>query len=104
MPRTSLGDDGETDNATEKESEWLFDFLLSVFRSKQWDATVMGFIDEHCVVFDTDEENKLAYTTSHQQFKDLVSNVSSLLLFRCDTNVGSDEATKPRNILASMIV
>lgn len=61
---------GKDDDAAEK--EWLFDFLLSVFRSPQWDVAVMGFIDEHCAVFDMDEENKLSYTTLHQQFKDLV--------------------------------
>ncbi|CAN0552246.1 unnamed protein product, partial [Ectocarpus sp. 8 AP-2014] len=32
----------------------------------------MGFIDENCAVFDTEEENKLSYTTLHRQFKDLV--------------------------------
>lgn len=53
--------------------EWVFDFFLSLLRSPQWDVAVMGFIEEHCAVFDTDEENKLAYTTLHQQFKDLVS-------------------------------
>lgn len=74
MPRAALGN--EREDATEK--EWLFDFLLSVFRSPQWDAAVMGFIDEHCAVFDTCEENKLSYTSMHQQFKDLVSR--SLLL------------------------
>lgn len=80
MPWATL-DNGEED-ATEK--EWLFDFLLSVFRSPQWDAAVMGFIDEHCAVFDTDEENKLSYTAMHQQFKDLVSR--SLLLHVQRTN------------------
>lgn len=33
---------------------------------------VMGFIDENCAVFDTEEENKLSYTTLHHQFKELV--------------------------------
>lgn len=56
--------------------DWLFDFLLSVFKSPQWDVAVMGFIDENCAVFDTDEENKLSYTELHQQFKDLVSFIA----------------------------
>lgn len=69
-PRDGVRGGGDGD-ATDK--EWLFDFFMSVFRSPQWDASVMGFIDEHCAVFDTDEENKLAYTEMHKQFKDLVS-------------------------------
>lgn len=59
------------DDVTDK--DWLFDFLLSVFKSPQWDVAVMGFIDENCAVFDGDEENKLSYTSLHHQFKDLVS-------------------------------
>lgn len=55
--------------------DWLFDFLLSVFKSPHWDVAVMGFIDENCAVFDKDEENKLSYTTLHHQFKDLVSHI-----------------------------
>lgn len=69
MPK-ALGDGGRSDNT---ETEWLFDFLLSVFKSPAWDLAVMGFIDENCAVFDTEEENKLSYTTLHQQFKELVS-------------------------------
>ena len=68
MPK-ALADGGLSDVT---ETEWLFDFLLSVFKSPAWDLAVMGFIDENCAVFDTEEENKLSYTTLHQQFKELV--------------------------------
>lgn len=67
MPVIRGGNDDDTDK------DWLFDFLLSVFKSPQWDVAVMGFIDENCAVFDNDEENKLAYTALYDQFKDLVS-------------------------------
>lgn len=66
-----LVDGGVDNDVTDK--DWLFDFLLSVFKSPHWDVAVMGFIDENCAVFDKDEENKLSYTTLHHQFKDLVS-------------------------------
>lgn len=69
MPK-ALGD-GVRGDVTE--TEWLFDFLLSVFKSPAWDLAVMGFIDENCAVFDQEEENKLSYTALHQQFKELVS-------------------------------
>lgn len=68
---------GGGDAATEK--EWLFDFLLSVFKSPHWDAAVMGFIDENCAVFDTGEENKLSYTELHHLFKDLVSSLLHII-------------------------
>lgn len=34
----------------------------------------MDFIDEHCVVFDNEDENKFAYTEVHMAFRELVSN------------------------------
>lgn len=55
------------------DKEWLFDLLLAVFRSPQWDAAIMGFVDENCAIFDNEEENKLSYTSTHQHFKELVS-------------------------------
>jgi hypothetical protein len=38
---------------------------------------VMGFIDEHCAVFDDEEENKLEFTVVHAEFKRLVESLLS---------------------------
>lgn len=35
----------------------------------------MSFIDEKCIVFDNEEENKLCYSALHQEFKELVERV-----------------------------
>ena len=35
---------------------WLFDSVLGFLRGPGWCLPVMGFIDENCVVFDTEEE------------------------------------------------
>lgn len=32
----------------------------------------MDFIDETCVIFDNEDENKFAYTEAHAAFRDLV--------------------------------
>ena len=61
------------------DKDWLFDYLMSVFRSPQWDASVMGFIDENCAVFDAEEENKFSYTELHKQFRELVSDHETLV-------------------------
>ena len=37
----------------------------------------MGFIDEHCAVFDDEEENKLEFTVVHAEFKRLVESLLS---------------------------
>ena len=36
---------------------------------------LMGFIDEACVVFDGEEENKFEHTTIHEKFKELVERL-----------------------------
>ena len=46
-------DDGRPDEPTE--SDWLFEYIDSVIKSPAWDAEVMGFIDENCMVFDNEE-------------------------------------------------
>eukprot|EP00752_Nemacystus_decipiens_P011224 g9974.t1 len=48
----------------------------------------MGFIDENCAVFDTEEENKLSYTTLHQQFKELVETLCANSLAEVGVAVG----------------
>ena len=35
----------------------------------------MQFIDESCIVFDDEEENKLEYTELHNKFKQLVDSL-----------------------------
>jgi hypothetical protein len=48
------------------ENSWLLDCVLSFMRSPRWRAPVVSFIEENCLVFDNDEENKLEYTTIHK--------------------------------------
>ncbi|KAL3658801.1 hypothetical protein V7S43_016169 [Phytophthora oleae] len=60
---------------TPEESDWVFDYVLNLFRSPAWELPVMCFIDDNCASFDTDEENKFIYTELHAQFRELVENV-----------------------------
>ena len=39
------------------------------------DNEIMGFIDENCVVFDSEEENKFEYSIVHQKFQELVDSL-----------------------------
>eukprot|EP00903_Cladosiphon_okamuranus_P009751 g9270.t2 len=48
----------------------------------------MGFIDDNCAVFDTEDENKLSYTTLHQQFKELVETLCANSLAEVGVAVG----------------
>ncbi|KAG6602938.1 uncharacterized protein IUM83_06762 [Phytophthora cinnamomi] len=60
---------------TAEESDWVFDYVLNLFRSPAWELPVMCFIDDNCASFDTGEENKFIYTELHMQFRELVENV-----------------------------
>ena len=35
----------------------------------------MSFLDEHCIIFDNEEENKLEYTPIHSEFKKIVEEL-----------------------------
>lgn len=62
-------------------SDWIFDYLMAVVKSPSWDAEVMGMIDEHCVFFDNEEENKFIHTDIHNGF---IEKVDSLLTAHLD--------------------
>jgi len=34
-------------------------------KSPRWKTPIMSFLDENCIIFDDDDENKLEYTTVH---------------------------------------
>lgn len=40
----------------------------------------MSFLDEYCITFDNEDENKLGYTPIHRQFKQLVEELIGELL------------------------
>merc|ERR1712185_358220 len=56
-------------------SDWIFDLVMTFFRSPEWDERVMGFVDSHCNIFVNDEENKFEYTDVHDQFREHVERI-----------------------------
>ncbi len=60
--------------------EWLYDYILQFLRSPGWRVPILSFIDEYCIVFDTEDENKFIYTEIHlvistQKFKDVIDTL-----------------------------
>ena len=61
--------------------------IIGFLRSPRWKTPVMSFLDEHCIVFDNEDENKLEFTSVHnvsisqtvntflQDFKKLVESL-----------------------------
>jgi hypothetical protein len=52
--------------------DWLLDSITGFLRSPGWALPVMSFIDENCIVFDNEDENKFAFTDIHAAFKEMV--------------------------------
>lgn len=66
---------------TEQDNSWLIDLILSFFHSAEWKAPVLSFIEEKCIVFDDEEENKLEYTVIHSEFKKLAEGLIEAMLW-----------------------
>lgn len=48
-----------------EEGDWFFDMIIGFLRSPRWKTPVMSFLDEYCIVFDNEDENKLEFTKIH---------------------------------------
>ena len=68
--------------ASTADYDWIFDAVMHFFNSSQWDTPVMNFIDEKCVSFEQEEENKFEYTLIHEEFRQLVDDTLSAFLHR----------------------
>ena len=60
--------------------EWFFDMIIGFLRSPRWKTPVMSFLDEKCIEFDGEEENKLDHTATHAEFKTLVEGLLEELM------------------------
>ena len=63
--------------------------VVGFLKSPEWSVPVMEFIDQNCIVFDTEDENKFEYTTIHNEF---CERVNALLEgFLTDMGIAPDE-------------
>jgi len=67
--------EGGGDGADVDQCEWLSDYVMQILKSPTWVSPIAEFVDEQCYIFDGEEENKLEYTTCHNQFRQLVDNL-----------------------------
>ena len=63
-----------------EDSVWLFDAVTGFLRSPDWAVPVWNFIDDNCIVFDSDEENKLAYHDIFNAFREMVESLLQMFL------------------------
>eukprot|EP00743_Colponemidia_sp_Colp-15_P001413 GILK01001550.1.p1 GENE.GILK01001550.1~~GILK01001550.1.p1 ORF type:complete len:467 (-),score=130.55 GILK01001550.1:826-2181(-) len=62
------------------DEDWIYDYILQFLKSPSWTVPILSFIDDNCVVFDNEEENKFIYTDIHNQFKEMIDNLLDLHL------------------------
>ena len=62
-------------SSSDNDFDWIFDYILQFLESETFDHSIMNFIDEKCVHFDSEDENKFIYTDIHREFKDHVETL-----------------------------
>jgi hypothetical protein len=77
---TKKGPEGKIEEEPEGENDWFFDIIINFLRSPRWKTPIMSFLDEYCIIFDNEDENKLEYTPIHHSFKKLVEELIGELL------------------------
>merc|ERR1712070_908224 len=75
-----MGPKEDTKAKEEGENDWFFDIIINFLRSPRWKTPIMSFLDEYCIIFDNEDENKLEYTDIHRKFKMLVEELIGELL------------------------
>ena len=59
----------------DEELLWLFDSVAQFLKGPEWAVPVWDFIDQNCIVFDSEEENKLAYNDVFNLFREMVESL-----------------------------
>lgn len=55
--------------------DWLFDSITGFLKGPDWALPVMSFIDENCIVFDSEDENKLAHMEIYSAFREMIDSL-----------------------------
>ena len=48
--------------------------MTEFLQSPMWKNPIISFVEEKCCVFESTEENRLEYTTIHNEFKRLIES------------------------------
>jgi len=49
--------------------------IMGFLHSPSWKTPVMSFLDKNCILFNNEDENKLEFTSVHNEFKNLVERL-----------------------------
>jgi len=87
--------------AGDDDLDWINDYVLSVLKSPTWVNPIAQFVDDHCFIFDAEEENKFEYTTYHQQFKQLIDDLLAAHLLEVSVTPEQFEGFLERGLAGS---
>lgn len=71
------------------DQEWLSDYIIGFLKSPSWVTPVMEYIEQHCIIFDSEAENKLEYTAKHNEFRALIDGLLAAHLL--EVSIGEEE-------------
>lgn len=58
--------------------------MITFLKSPRWKTPVVSFIEENCIIFDNEEENKLEFTSVHKEFIKIVDDLLCELMAETD--------------------
>jgi len=64
----------------EEDMVWLFDSVTQFLKGPDWAVPVWDFIDENCIIFDAEDENKLVYHDTFNLFREMVEGLLNMHL------------------------
>eukprot|EP00057_Strongylocentrotus_purpuratus_P030842 XP_782861.1 PREDICTED: cilia- and flagella-associated protein 36 [Strongylocentrotus purpuratus] len=56
----------------EEDRDWVIDGVVGFLSSPIWRVPILSFIEQKCIVFNPEEENKIAYTEIYEEYGGLV--------------------------------
>jgi hypothetical protein len=78
-----------------KDEKWVYDYVRQYLISPIWRNPLLDFIEENCLLFEDQEENKFEYTKVFQEF----TGLSALLLESMIEEIGISEKTLEKCII-----
>ncbi|CAD8144960.1 unnamed protein product [Paramecium octaurelia] len=80
---------------TQEENNWMYDLILQYLASPVWRNPISDFLDEHCIIFDDEEENKIVYQEIHKKFKNMIEAMMEQLM----QDIGVDDEEYLRKVI-----
>ncbi|CAK85497.1 unnamed protein product (macronuclear) [Paramecium tetraurelia] len=74
---------------------WMYDLILQYLASPIWRNPISDFLDENCIIFDDEEENKIVYQEIHKKFKGMIEAMIEQLM----VDIGVEDEEQLRKVI-----